>query len=118
MAVGLALGERMLAARFNRPDEEVVNHHTFVIASDGDIQEGVCSEASSLAGHLGLGRLIVFFDNNHIQLAGPTSDAFSEDVAMRYEAYGWHVQDVGEDLSLERLESATRRAIAESERPS
>jgi transketolase len=123
-AVGMALAERMLAARFNLPEHEVVDHRTFVIASDGDIQEGVCSEASSLAGHLGLGRLIVFFDNNHIQLSGPTSDAFSEDVAMRYEAYGWHVQDVGdvhnvgEDLSVERLESATRVAIAESERPS
>ena len=117
-AVGMALAERMLAARFNLGEHEVVDHHTYVIASDGDIQEGVCSEASSLAGHLGLGRLIVFFDNNHIQLAGPTSDAFSEDVAMRYEAYGWHVQDVGEDMSLERLESATRAAIAEPERPS
>jgi transketolase len=117
-AVGMALAERMLAARFNEGEREVVDHRTFVIASDGDIQEGVASETSSLAGHLGLGRLIVFFDNNQIQLAGPTSDAFSEDVAMRYEAYGWHVQDVGEDMSLERLESATRAAIAESERPS
>jgi transketolase len=117
-AVGMALAERMLAARFNQADHEVVDHRTFVIASDGDIQEGVASETSSLAGHLGLGRLIVFFDNNHIQLAGPTSDAFSEDVGMRYEAYGWHVQDVGEDMSLERLESATRAAMAETERPS
>jgi transketolase len=117
-AVGMALAERMLAARFNLEEHEVVDHHTYVIASDGDIQEGVCSEASSFAGHLGLGRLIVFFDNNHIQLAGPTSDAFSEDVAMRYEAYGWHVQDVGEDLSVESLESATRTAIDEAERPS
>ncbi len=121
-AVGLALAERMLAARFNLAEHEVVDHRTFVIASDGDIQEGVCSEASSLAGHLGLGRLIVFFDNNHIQLSGPTSDAFSEDVALRYQAYGWHVQTVGDedngDLSLERLEQASRTAIAESERPS
>ncbi len=121
-AVGMALAERMLAARFNLAEHEVVDHRTFVIASDGDIQEGVCSEASSLAGHLGLGRLIVFFDNNHIQLSGPTSDAFSEDVALRYQAYGWHVQTVGDeedgDLSLERLEQASRTAIAESERPS
>jgi transketolase len=117
-SVGMALAERMLAARFNLGEHEVVDHRTFVIASDGDIQEGVASETSSLAGHLGLGRLIVFFDNNHIQLAGPTSDAFSEDVAKRYEAYGWHVQDVGEDMSLERLESATRGAMAETERPS
>ena len=117
-AVGMALAERMLAARFNRAGHEVVDHRTFVIASDGDIQEGVCSEASSLAGHLGLGPLIVFFDDNKIQLAGPTSVAFSEDVAMRYEAYGWHVQNVGEDMSLGRLESAAEAAIAERERPS
>jgi transketolase len=117
MAVGLALAERMLAARFNRDGHEVVGHHTFVIASDGDIQEGIASEASSLAGHLGLGRLIVFFDNNHVQLASPTSATFSEDVAMRYEAYGWHVLDVGEDLSLERLEAAAREGIAVQERP-
>src|SRR5436853_3021089 len=75
-AVGMALGERMLAARFNRPDHEVVDHRTFVIVSDGDIQEGISSEASSLASHWGLGRLIVFFDDNKIQLSGPTSEAF------------------------------------------
>jgi transketolase len=119
MAVGLALAERMLAARFNRPGhDEIIDHYTFTIASDGDLQEGVASEASSLAGHLGLGRLIAFYDNNHIQLAGPTSQSFSEDVAMRYEAYKWHVQDVGEDLSLDRLEEATRAAMAEQGRPS
>ncbi len=117
-SVGMALAERMFAARFNRDDHEVVDHRTFVIASDGDIQEGISSEASSLAGHLGLGRLIVFFDNNHIQLAGPVSESFSEDVGKRYEAYEWHVQDIGEDLSLERLEQATNAAIAEEERPS
>jgi transketolase len=119
MAVGLALGERMLAARFNRPDhDQIVDHYTFTIASDGDMQEGVASEASSLAGHLGLGRLIAFYDNNKVQLAGPTSQSFSEDVAMRYEAYGWHVQNVGEDLSLDRLEEATRAAMAADDRPS
>jgi transketolase len=119
MAVGLALAERMLAARFNRPDHgEIVDHYTFTIASDGDVQEGVASEASSLAGHLGLGSLIAFYDNNHVQLAGPTSQSFSEDVALRYEAYNWHVQDVGEDLSLDRLEEATRAAMAEQDRPS
>src|SRR6185436_17485630 len=103
MSVGLALAERMLAARFG---DELIDHHTYVIASDGDIQEGVGSEASSLAGHLGLGRLIVFFDNNHIQLAGPTDRDFSEAVGKRYEASGWHVQDVGEALSVETLERA------------
>src|SRR5438105_14475014 len=116
-AVGMALAERMLAARFNLPEHEVLDHRTFVIVSDGDIQEGICSEASSLAGHLGLGRLIVFYDDNKIQLAGPVSEAFSEDVGERYGAYGWHVQNVGEDLSLERLEEATRAAIDEEDRP-
>ena len=118
MAVGLALGERMLAARFNHPGEQIVDHHTFVIASDGDIQEGVCAEASSLAGHLGLGRLITFYDDNKIQLAGPTSQSFSEDVAMRYEAYGWHVQNLGEDMELDNLEQATREAMEIEDRPS
>jgi transketolase len=117
-AVGMALAERMLAARFNLPEHQVVDHRTFVIVSDGDIQEGISSEASSLAGHWGLGRLIVFFDDNKIQLSGPTKEAISEDVELRYQAYGWHVQNLGEDMSLERLESATHTAIAESERPS
>src|ERR671931_1549145 len=110
MAVGMALAEAMLADRYNRPGHELIDHNTFVIASDGDIQEGVASEACSLAGHLGLGKLIVFYDNNHIQLAGPTGMAFSEDVGKRLEAYGWHVQDVGEDLSLDNLERAAEAA--------
>jgi transketolase len=118
MAVGMALAEAMLAARFNRAGHEPIDHHTWVIASDGDIQEGVGSEACSLAGHLGLGKLIVFFDNNHIQLAGETSMAFSEDVGARFEAYGWHVQDVGEDLSLETLEGAAQAAKEAADRPS
>jgi len=118
MSVGVALAERMLAARFNRGDQQLIDHHTYVIASDGDIQEGVGSEASSLAGHLGLGRLIVFYDNNHIQLSGSTDRAFSEDVGKRYEAYGWHVQDVGEDLSVETLERASEEARAVEDRPS
>ena len=115
MSVGMALAERMLAARFG---DELIDHHTYVIASDGDLQEGVGSEACSLAGHLGLGKLIVFFDNNHIQLAGPTDRDFSEDVGMRFEAYGWHVQDVGEDLSVETLERATEDAKGVQDRPS
>jgi transketolase len=115
MSVGMALAERMLAARFG---DELIDHHTYVIASDGDLQEGVGSEACSLAGHLGLGKLIVFFDNNHIQLAGPTDRDFSEDVGMRFEAYRWHVQDVGEDLSVETLERATEEAKGVEDRPS
>ena len=108
----------MLAARFNRGGHQLIDHHTYVIASDGDIQEGVGSEACSLAGHLGLGKLIVFYDNNHIQLAGETSMSFSEDVGKRFEAYGWHVQDVGEDLSVETLERATEEAKGVDDRPS
>src|ERR1022692_1721516 len=100
MSVGLALAEHMLAARFNEGSDKIVSHYTFTIASDGDMQEGVASEASSLAGHLGLGRLIAFYDDNKIQLAGPTSQSFSENVSERYEAYGWHVENVGEDMSL------------------
>jgi transketolase len=118
MSVGLALAEHMLAARFNRDGHDVVDHYTFSIASDGDMQEGVASESSSLAGHLGLGRLIVFYDDNKIQLAGPTSQSFSEDVPKRYEAYGWHVENVGEDMSVDRLEQATRSAMAIEDRPS
>ncbi|MEA2376192.1 MAG: transketolase [Thermoleophilaceae bacterium] len=118
MAVGLALGEAMLAARYNRPGHELIDHRTFVVASDGDMQEGVASEACSLGGHLGLGKLLVFYDNNHIQLAGHTDMAFSEDVAKRFEAYGWHVQDLGEDLALDRMEQAIDAAGAVTDQPS
>jgi transketolase len=118
MSVGLALAEAMLAARFNRSGHEIVDHRTYVIASDGDIQEGVASEACSLAGHLGLGKLTVFYDSNHIQLAGETAMAFSENVGERFEAYGWHTQDVGEDLSLDRLAGAAEAARDVADRPS
>jgi transketolase len=114
-AVGMALGERMLAARF---DEQMVGHFTYVIASDGDLEEGIASEASSLAGHLGLGRLIAFYDDNHISIEGDTALAFSEDVGKRYEAYGWHVQDLGEDLALDTIEEAVQAAQHEPGRPS
>jgi transketolase len=116
--VGLALAERMLAARFNLEGHEVIDHHTFTIASDGDMQEGISSEASSIAGHLGLGRLIAFYDDNHISIEGNTELSFSEDVGARYEAYGWHVQHLGEDLALDRLEQAARAAIEVTDRPS
>ncbi len=102
-AVGFALAERMQAERFNRPGHEVVNHFTYVIASDGDMEEGISSEASSLAGHLGLGKLIVFYDRNHISIEGDTAIALSEDTPLRYAAYDWDVQDIGEDISIERL---------------
>src|SRR5256714_6168895 len=107
-AIGMALAERMLAARFNRPGHQIVDHYTYTIASDGDMQEGVQSEAASLCGHLGLGRLTVYYDRNHISIEGDTGLAFSEDVGARYEAYGWHVQDLEEDIALDSLERATR----------
>ena len=116
--VGLALAERMLATRFNRDGHAIIDHHTFTIASDGDMQEGISSEAGSIAGHLGLGRLIAFYDDNHISIEGDTSLSFNEDVGARYEAYGWHVQRLGEDLALERLEQAARAAIAVTDQPS
>jgi transketolase len=117
-AVGLALGERMLAARFNRPGHEIVDHRTYAIVSDGDLEEGIASEACSLAGHLGLGRLIAFYDDNHISIEGDTALAFSEDVPARFAAYGWHVQNLGEDIALDRIEEAVQAAKAEEDRPS
>ena len=118
MAIGLALAEAMLAARYNRPGHDLIDHRIFTIASDGDMQEGVASEACSLAGHLGLGKLVAFYDNNHIQLAGKTSMAYSEDVPKRFEAYGWHVQDLGEDITLERMDAAIAAAGEVTDRPS
>ncbi len=103
-AVGMALAERMLAARFGR---ELVDHRTWVLASDGDLMEGVASEAASLAGHLGLGKLVVLYDDNRVTIDGPTSLAFSENVGARFDAYGWDVQRVdGHDVA------ALRRALA------
>jgi transketolase len=114
-AVGMALGERMMAARFG---ELVAGHHTWVIASDGDIQEGVAAEASSLAGHWGLGRLVVFYDANSIQLASPVDLVMSEDVGKRYEAYGWQVIRVEDANDLDELEQAAKEARDDEERPS
>jgi transketolase len=95
-AVGLALAEAHLAARYNR-EQTIVDHHTYCIAGDGDLMEGVSSEACSLAGHLGLGKLIVLYDDNKISLAAPTDVTFTEDVLKRYDAYGWHTQEVTAD---------------------
>jgi len=117
-AVGMALGERMLAARFDREGHDVVDHRTYFIASDGDLEEGIASEASSIAGHLGLGRLIGFYDDNHISIEGDTALSFSEDVGARYEAYGWHVQNLGEDIGLDSLEAAVHAAQEVEDRPS
>ena len=117
-AVGMALGERMLAARFNRGEHAPIDNFTYFIASDGDLEEGISSEASSIAGHLGLGRLIGFYDDNHISIEGDTALAFSEDVGARYEAYGWHVQNLHEDLGLDELEAAVTAAQDVTDRPS
>ena len=116
-AVGMAIAERRLAAEFDRDGHEIVDHRTYVIASDGDMQEGIASEAASLAGHLRLGRLIVLYDDNGIQLDGPTSNAWSEDVTERYDAYGWHTQRVGDGNDIAAIEAAIDAARAD-ERPS
>lgn len=116
-AVGMALAERLLAEKFNRPDFPVVDHHTYVIASDGDLMEGVSHEAASFAGHLGLSRLIVLYDDNSISIDGPTDLTYSDDVPARFAAYGWHVQRVnGHDM--QAVDQALAAARQENERPS
>ncbi len=117
VAVGMALAERHLAARFNRPRFDLVDHHTYVIASDGDLMEGVASEAASLAGHLGLGKLVVLYDDNHITIEGKTDLAFSEDVQKRFEAYGWGTLAVEDGNDVDALRRALATAKARGERP-
>ena len=116
-AVGFALAERWLAERFNRPDYDIVDHYTYTIAGDGDLMEGISGEASSLAGHLALGKLIVLYDDNGITIDGSTDIAFTEDVLGRYAAYGWHTQEInGHDpLAIIR---AINEAKADTKRPS
>jgi transketolase len=116
--VGMAIAEAHLAARFNRPGHEIVGHWTYAIASDGDLMEGISHEAASLAGHLGLGKLIYCYDDNHITIEGETRLAFSEDVAQRFAGYGWHVQHVADGNDLAALDAALRAAKAETARPS
>src|SRR5512144_2735970 len=116
-AVGMAIAERRLAAEFNRADHAIVDHWTYVLASDGDLQEGIASEAASLAGHLRLEKLVVLYDDNHIQLDGPTSMAWSEDVLGRFEAYGWHTQRVADGNDVEAIAEAISAARAD-DRPS
>jgi transketolase len=118
MAVGLAIAERHLAARYNRPGFDVVDHFTYVINGDGCLEEGVSYEACSLAGTLGLGRLICLYDDNHITIEGDTKIAFTEDVAKRFEAMGWHVQRVADGHDLAAIDDAIRAAKAETSRPS
>jgi transketolase len=115
-AVGCGVAERWMRSRFGA---DVCDHRTFVICSDGDLEEGVSHEAASLAGHLGLGRLVYVYDDNHISIDGPTELALSDDAAKRFEAYGWHVESVGEIANdCDALEAALRRAIDVDDAPS
>jgi transketolase len=114
--VGLGLAERILRARFGA---DLTDHHTFVVCSDGDLMEGISHEAASMAGHLQLGRLIYVYDDNHITIDGPTEITLTDDAARRFEAYGWHVETLGQVANdTDALEAGLRRAMAEEERPS
>jgi transketolase len=117
-AVGMAIAESALAARFNRPGHAVVDHFTYVLASDGDLMEGVSAEASSLAGHLRLGKLIVLYADNQVSLSGSTDLIFTEDRMARFGAYGWHTQRVDDSNDVDALTSAIEAARAEEDRPS
>ena len=117
-AVGLAIAEAQLAARYNRPDHAIIDHRTWVIASDGDLMEGVASEAASLAGHLKLGKLNVLYDDNYVTLAAGTDITFTEDRGARFAAYGWHVVHVDDGNDLDAIDAALRAARDETSRPS
>ena len=118
-AVGLAIAEAHLAAKFNKPEVQLVDHYTYVIMGDGCHQEGISSEAASLAGHLGLGKLIALYDDNHITIDGNTNVSFTEDVLNRYEAYGWHVQHVADgNTDVDGIAKAIEAAKAVTDRPS
>ena len=116
-SVGMAIAERMLAERFNRPGHEVVDHDTYVICGDGDLMEGVSSEACSLAGNLHLGKLIVFYDDNHITIEGSTDLAFCEKVPDRFRSYGWNVLQIDDGNDLEEIERVIGEARAELDHP-
>jgi transketolase len=116
-AVGMAIAERWLADRFNRPDHRLIDHRTWAFVSDGDLMEGVASEAASIAGHLRLDKLTLIYDDNHITIDGDTALTFSEDVQRRFEAYGWHVVRVGDGNDLAGIASALDAARRETTRP-
>jgi transketolase len=116
--VGMAIVESWLRARYNRPGHDIVDHYTYAICGDGDLMEGITQEAASLAGHLQLGKLIYLYDQNHISLAGATNLVFTEDVAARFEAYGWHTRTVKQGNDTEDIASAIQEAQAETQRPS
>ncbi len=115
--VGMAIAEAHLAAEFNRPGHQIIDHYTYAIVSDGDLMEGIASEAASLAGHLKLGKMIYFYDDNQISIDGSTELAFTEDRAARFRAYGWHVQQVTDPFDIGALENAVVEAKADP-RPS
>jgi transketolase len=116
-AVGMAIAERLLAEHFNRPDHGIVDHRTWAFASDGDLMEGVASEAASLAGHLRLGKLTVVYDDNHVTIDGDTALTFSEDVPRRFEGYGWRVLKVSDGNDLPAITAAFESARSETARP-
>ena len=118
VAVGMAMAERILAQRFNRSEHTIVNHYTYAIASDGDLMEGVASEAASLAGHLKLGKLICLYDDNSVTIEGNTRLAFTEDVGKRFEAYGWHVRRIESGTDVGVISTAIESAQRETSRPS
>ncbi len=117
-AVGMAIAEAQLAALFNRPGHEIIDHHTYFLASDGDLMEGISHEACSLAGHLKLGKLIGFYDDNRITIDGSTDLTFSDDTARRFEAYGWHVQRIADGNDLNAIDAAITQAKRVTDRPS
>jgi transketolase len=117
-AVGMAIAEAHLAATYNRGEGRIVEHFTYVLASDGDLMEGVTAEACSLAGHLGLGKLIVLYDDNRVCLAGSTSLSFTEDMEKRFDAVGWHVQTLADGLDVNAIDRALTQAKARTDRPS
>jgi len=118
LGVGMAIAERFLAACFNRPGFPVMDHFTYALVSDGDLMEGVASEAASLAGNLRLGKLIYLYDDNHISIEGDTAITFTEDVGARFQAYGWHVQKVADGNDLQGIEDAAVEAQQQTDRPS
>ena len=117
-AVGMAMAERHLAARFNSPGHEIVDHYTYMVCGDGDMMEGISSEAASLAGHLGLGRLICIYDDNKISIEGSTEITFTEDVALRFKAYHWHILSVDDGNDIDAIYNAIQAAKAQTGRPS
>jgi len=116
--VGFAIAQKHLAARYNKPGFNLFDYHVYAIVSDGDMMEGVTSEAASLAGHLELGNIIYLYDNNHISIEGATDITFNEDVSARFRAYGWHVQDLPDVNDTHALELAITNAKAENQKPS